>query len=81
MVPKLSLKPQRACCSVWCESDWAEVLTRVPQGSILGPLLADDTSIYIINDDQQIAAFILNIDFDTINLWANDWPVDFQTNC
>ena len=79
------------------ESNWADVLAGVLQGSILGPLLfliyindivnnirssislfADDTSIYIIIDDPQTAAFILNSDLDTINVWANDWLVDFN---
>ena len=41
-------------------------------------LFADDTSIYIIIDDPQTAAFILNSDLDTINVWANDWLVDFN---
>ena len=78
------------------ESNWADVLARVPQGSILGHLLfliyfndivnnirsirhfADDTSIYIIIDDPQTAACILNSDLDTINVWADDWLVDFN---
>ena len=78
------------------ESNWADVLARVPQGSILGYLLfliyfndivnnirsirlfADDTSIYIIIDDPQTAACILNSDLDTINVWADDWLVDFN---
>ena len=41
-------------------------------------LFADDTSLYIINDDPQIAAFIHNSDLDAINVWTNDWLVDFN---
>ena len=41
-------------------------------------IFADDTSIYIIIDDPQTVAFILNSDLDTINVWANDWLIDFN---
>ena len=36
-------------------------------------LFADDISIYIVIDDPHTAAFILNSDLETINVWANDW--------
>ena len=74
------------------ESDCADVLAGIPQGSSFGSLLfliyindivnkiissirlfADDTSIYIVIDDPHTAAFILNSDLETINVWANDW--------
>ena len=42
-------------------------------------LLADDTSICIIIDNPQTAAFILNTDLETINGWSHDWLVDFNT--
>ena len=73
------------------ESNWAEVLSGIPQGSILIYindivnnirssicLFVDDKSIYIIIDDPQTAAFILNSDLDTINVWASDWLVDLN---
>ena len=42
-------------------------------------LFADDTSLYIIVESPQIAANFINIDLSTINNWAADWLVDFNT--
>ena len=71
------------------ESDCADVLAGIPilgpllfliyindiVNNILSSirLFADDTSIYIVIDDPHTAAFILNSDLETINVWANDW--------
>ena len=41
-------------------------------------LFADDTTIYIIIDNPQTAAFTLNTDLETINGWSHDWLVDFN---
>ena len=78
----------------WVESDCADVLAGIPiLGPLLFliyindivnnifssiRLFADDTSIYIVIDDPHTAAFILNSDLETINVWANDWLVDFN---
>ena len=42
-------------------------------------LFADDTSLYITVESRQIAANFINIDLSTINNWAADWLVDFNT--
>ena len=39
-------------------------------------LFADDTTIFIIIDNPQTVAFILNTDLETINGWSQDWLVD-----
>ena len=39
-------------------------------------VFANDTGICIVNP--QTAAFILTSDLETINVWANDWLVDFN---
>ena len=41
-------------------------------------LFADDTSLYIIVENPQIAATILNTDLGIITRWASDWLVDFN---
>ncbi|MEW8546213.1 MAG: reverse transcriptase family protein [Candidatus Thiodiazotropha sp.] len=41
-------------------------------------LFADDTSLYIIVENPQIAATTLNTDLGTITRWASDWLVDFN---
>lgn len=41
-------------------------------------LFADDTSLYIIVENPQNAAIVLNSDLDTISKWASNWLVDFN---
>ena len=41
-------------------------------------LFADDTRLYIIVGNPQIAANTINHDFDTIGNWARTWLVDFN---
>ena len=41
-------------------------------------LFADDTSLYIIVENPQTAATILNTDLGIITRWASDWLVDFN---
>ena len=41
-------------------------------------LFADDTSIYIIVDDPEVAADILNTDLSKISAWAKTWLVNFN---
>ena len=41
-------------------------------------LFADDTSLYIMVENPQIAARLLNLDLDIISNWALDWLVDFN---
>ena len=41
-------------------------------------LFADDTSLYIIVGNPQIAANMINHDLDTIGNWARTWLVDFN---
>ena len=43
-------------------------------------LFADDTSLYIIVDLPDQAAFILNTDLKTISDWANSWLVAFNAS-
>ena len=41
-------------------------------------LFADDTSLYCIVDEQQIAAESLNSDLDSLHTWAQNWGVTFN---
>ena len=41
-------------------------------------LFADDTSLYIIVENPQTAAMIINSDLGKISTWAVDWLVDFH---
>ena len=41
-------------------------------------LFADDTSLYIIVENPQTAAIIINSDLGKISTWAVDWLVDFH---
>ena len=41
-------------------------------------LFADDTSLYIIVGNPQIAANVINHDLDNIGNWARTWLVDFN---
>ena len=41
-------------------------------------LFSDDTSLYIIVEDPQTAALIINADLGTISTWADNWLVNFH---
>ena len=41
-------------------------------------LFADDTSLYIIVDNPQTVALIINSDLGKISKWAINWLVDFH---
>ena len=41
-------------------------------------LFADDTSIYIIIDDPNVAAENLNNDLDRVHVWSKNWLVNFN---
>ena len=43
-------------------------------------LFADDTSLYIVVDQPDQAAAIINSDLERMQNWANDWLVDFNPN-
>lgn len=43
-------------------------------------LFADDTSLYIVVDSPNAAAFTLNRDLENISKWAQEWLVDFNPN-
>ena len=41
-------------------------------------LFANDTSLYLIVEDQNETATILNNDLETIHKWADTWLVKFN---
>ena len=43
-------------------------------------LFADDTSLYLIVEDPEIAADLMNSDLDKIHQWAKSWLVNFNPN-
>ena len=43
-------------------------------------MFADDTSLYIINDQPEQTAMVLNADLQTISYWVNGWRVLFNAN-
>ena len=51
-----------------------------PWNSIEYPTFADDTSLYIIVENPDAAAEILNTDLNKISKWAKSWLVKFKPN-
>ena len=43
-------------------------------------LFADDTSLYLIVDDPNVSADLMNNDLDKIHTWSQKWPVTFNPN-
>ena len=43
-------------------------------------LFADDTSLYVIVDNPQRSADLLNTDLSNIHQWASNWLVNFNPN-
>ena len=43
-------------------------------------LFADDTSLYMIVEDPNSAADLMNVDLSKIHTWAKQWLVNFNPN-
>ena len=43
-------------------------------------LFADDTSLYLIVDDPDTTADLMNADLDKIHSWSQSWLVNFNPN-
>ena len=68
------------------KSDWAPVLSGVPQGIVLGPLPSDESEIRLFADDCVCYHEIkdaedtmkLQSDIDRLSSWARKWGMRFQ---
>ena len=88
----LSHRRQRVMCNGVC-SNWSEVTSGIPQGSVLGPLLftifindlplSITSHIQIFADDTKIYntvqdSGILKNDLDKLVLWSKEWLLPFN---
>ena len=87
------LRKQRAVLNYQLSS-WSNIVSEVPQGSILGPLIhindlaegltanarvfADDVSLISVVDNLNLSATNLNSDLSKISDWANQWKMTFN---